>query len=105
MKYDAIIKMGENLLLLYDKDEEIEIPFTYVRTFPRQIYQLDCKKDNDKPKDISEMKERNNINLDSCIEFQQEALDYFLEKDIQDIKITPTECRAQPQTCRIELNF
>ena len=69
MEYDAIIKMGENLLLLYDKDKEIEIPFTYVKTFPRQIYQLDCKRDSDKPKDISEMNEKTKINLDSCIEF------------------------------------
>ena len=31
-------------------------------------------------------KKKNNINLDNCIEFQQEVLDYFTEKDIQDIK-------------------
>ena len=34
------------------------------------------KKKPDKPK----------VNLDSCIEFQPDALDYFLAKDIQEIK-------------------
>ena len=86
------------MLLLYNKDEEIEIPFTYIKTFPRQIYQLDCKKEDNNSKDMPETKEKDNININDCIEFQQEALEYFTEKDIQEIKNKITaENQDQPK--------
>ena len=44
VKYDADISVGKQILTLYDKDKKVEIPFTYVKTFPRHIYQLECKK-------------------------------------------------------------
>ena len=78
--------MREKVLLLYNKDKEIEIPFTYIKTFPRQIYQLNCKTENNTSKDMPETKEKDNININNCIEFQQEALEYFTEKDIPEIK-------------------
>merc|ERR1711954_432077 len=71
---------------------------TYIKTFPRQINQLNCKTDNINTKDITKTKEKDNININNCIEFQQEALEYFTEKDIQDIqnKIT-AENQDQPK--------
>ena len=71
------------------------MPFTYVKTFPRHIYQY--QKDNDKPKDISEFNKTTDINSDSCIEFQPEALNYSSARDIQEIKNKITaENQEQP---------
>merc|ERR1711954_284010 len=97
-KYNAVIQMGSKLLTLYNKDKEVEIPFVYVKTFPRNIYQLDNNpkvkhkilEENEKPK-------KPKINLDRCIEFQPNALDYFTEKDIDEIKQTiNSENEEQP---------
>merc|ERR1712082_186711 len=85
-RYDAIINMKERVLLLYNKEKKIEIPFTYIKTFPRQIYQLNSKTDDKNTTDTTKTKEKYNSNIDNCIEFQKEALEYFTEKDIQDIK-------------------
>merc|ERR1712081_104219 len=85
-QYDAIINMKDKVLLLYNKNGKLEIPFTYIKTFPTQIYQLNSKTDDKITTDIEQTKEKDNINIDNCIEFQKEALEYFTEKDIQDIK-------------------
>ena len=44
-QYDAIVNMGDKVLLLYNNNKKLEIPFTYVKTFPTQIYQLNSKTD------------------------------------------------------------
>merc|ERR1711954_540383 len=85
-QYDAIVNMKDKVLLLYNNNGKLEIPFTYIKTFPRQIYQLDSKTDDKNTTDITQTEEKDNININNCIEFQQEALEYFTEKDIQDIK-------------------
>ena len=54
-KYDANIQMGSKLLTLYDKDKEVEIPFIYVKTFPKNIYHLD-NNIKDKQKILEESK-------------------------------------------------
>merc|ERR1711954_265785 len=59
------------------KDGKLEIPFTYIKTFPRQIYQLNSKTDNNNTTDITQTEEKDNININNCIEFQKEALEYF----------------------------
>ena len=41
VKYNANIQMGRKLLILYDKDKKVEIPFIYVKTFLKNIYHLD----------------------------------------------------------------
>ena len=87
--YDADISVGKRILTLYDKDKKVEIPFTYVKTFPRHIYQLNSNINKDKHNNIFKENKKPNkpkVNLDSCIEFQPDALDYFLAKDIQEIK-------------------
>ena len=89
VKYDADIRVGKRLLILYNKDKKVEIPFTYVRTFPKHIYQLNSNINRDKQENIFEESKKPNrpeVNLDSCIEFQPDALDYFSAKDIQEIK-------------------
>ena len=47
MKYDADISVGKQILTLYDKDRKIEIPFTYLKTFPKHICQIHSKMNND----------------------------------------------------------
>ena len=55
MKYDANIQMGRKLLILYDKDKKVEIPFIYVKTFPKNIYHLDNNiKDKQTRPEVSE---------------------------------------------------
>ena len=48
VKYDADIRVGKRLLILYDKDKKVEIPFIYIRTFPKHIYQLNSKLNTDR---------------------------------------------------------
>ena len=49
------------MLTLYDNDKTIEIPFTYMRTFPRHIYQLNSKV-NDKKQDNKILKKEEKPN-------------------------------------------
>ena len=47
---------------------------------------------------MPETTEKDNININNCIEFQQEALEYFTKKDIQEIKNKITaENQDQPK--------
>ena len=39
VKYDADVRVGKQLLILYDKDKKVEVSFAYVKTFSRHIYQ------------------------------------------------------------------
>ena len=63
------------------------LKFIYVKTFPKNIYHLDNNiKDKQKILEENEKPKKPKVNLDSCIEFQPNALDYFTEKDIYEIK-------------------
>ena len=91
MKYQAEINLAKRYIRLYHETANIELPFKYVRTFSRQIYQV--YDDSPTPSTPTKASPMSHIPqtpvtkpLDNCIDFQPVAWDYFSEQEIEFIK-------------------